>query len=128
MVDIQVRIEGLEPLISALRQWPSIVEAELKKVLEASGADLLGDLQRYPSPPPGSTYRRTGTLGRTWTSKPVAGPGQRIGNATSYAVFVQGDPPAKMHRGRWLDIRKALQQRLASIESRAQQALERIAA
>jgi len=62
----------------------------------------------YPAPPPGSTYRRTGTLGRLWTSSTpsisIAGSvlNARLGNATPYGPYVQDpDRQAKVHRGRW---------------------------
>ena len=71
---------------------------------------LAGQAAKYPPAPSGSTYRRTGTLGRRWTnSQPtiefggsgafVAG---RIGNNTVYGPWVQGaDKQAAVHRGRW---------------------------
>lgn len=59
----------------------------------------------YPSPPSGSTYRRTGTLGRRWTTKPIRRVdevGREVGNKTDYAPFVQSDElQATVHRGRW---------------------------
>jgi len=62
----------------------------------------------YPPPPPGSTYRRTRTLGRLWTqSQPqitVSGHilDARIENATPYGPYVQDpDKQAAVHRGRW---------------------------
>lgn len=62
----------------------------------------------YPPQRPGSWYRRTGTLGRRWTSgqpQVRAGGGSivgRYGNNTEYAPFVQGDDmQARIHRGRW---------------------------
>jgi len=63
---------------------------------------------KYPPPPPGSTYRRTGTLGRLWTtsnpSVSIAGKilNARIGNATPYGPCVQDpDLQKRVHRGRW---------------------------
>jgi len=59
----------------------------------------------YPVPPSGSTYRRTGTLGRRWTTRPIRTTtevGREIGNNTEYAPLVQGDElQATVHRGRW---------------------------
>jgi hypothetical protein len=59
----------------------------------------------YPAPPSGSTYRRTGTLGRRWTTRPIRTTtevGREIGNNTEYAPLVQGDElQATVHRGRW---------------------------
>lgn len=62
----------------------------------------------YPPQRPGSTYVRTGTLGRRWTSgqPTISTSGSaivgRYGNNTNYAPFVQGDlTQARIHRGRW---------------------------
>lgn len=59
----------------------------------------------YPAPPSGSTYRRTGTLGRRWTTRPIRTTtevGREIGNNTEYAPRVQSDElQATVHRGRW---------------------------
>ncbi len=59
----------------------------------------------YPPPPSGSTYRRTGTLGRRWTTRPfrtTTEVGREIGNNTEYAPMVQSDElQATVHRGRW---------------------------
>jgi len=75
---------------------------------------LQDDMAEYPAPPPGSTYRRTGTLGRLWTSAQYeisTGSGSVtgvIGNAAcsprgvAYGPFVQSaDDQAWMHVGRW---------------------------
>ena len=63
----------------------------------------------YPPQPPGTNYRRTGTLGRLWTTATphvtVSGHvlDARIGNATPYGPQVQGPADqARVHRGRWL--------------------------
>ncbi len=64
-----------------------------------------GGMKVYPPAPPASTYVRTGTLGRRWTTKPIreAGAvGREVGNNTDYGPFVQSDElQATVHRGRW---------------------------
>jgi len=69
-------------------------------------AALAARLAVYPSPPSGSTYRRTGTLGRAWTQQ---GAGLRyvVGNNVRYATYVQGPDQAQVHRGRWLTAEQA---------------------
>ena len=72
-------------------------------------AALAARLAVYPSPPSGSTYRRTGTLGRAWTQQ---GAGLRyvVGNNVRYATYVQGPEQAWMHRGRWLTAEQAAEE------------------
>lgn len=63
----------------------------------------------YPDPPAGSTYRRTGNLGRANYAKAaiegddVIG---RVGNNMRYAPYVIGDDQtqAKVHQGRWYQL------------------------
>lgn len=75
---------------------------------------LVDDIATYPSPPAGSTYRRTGNLGRAWTSAQyeihasTGGITGVIGNAVrdrrgrAYGPYVQdADEQAAQHRGRW---------------------------
>lgn len=59
----------------------------------------------YPPQRAGSSYRRTGTLGRTWTSD-VYSEGDaligKVGNVTKYAPQVQSEKfQSKAHKGRW---------------------------
>jgi hypothetical protein len=60
----------------------------------------------YPPPPANSRYRRTGTLGRRWTTRPIRTAtmvGREVGNNTEYAPLVQSAAvQARVHRGRWL--------------------------
>lgn len=62
-------------------------------------------MKKYPPARPESTYRRTGTLGRRWTTRQISAPdmvGREIGNNTAYAPFVQAaELQAYMHRGYW---------------------------
>lgn len=62
-------------------------------------------LKAYPAQRSGSSYRRTGTLGRRWTTRPIREAdtvGREVGNNTVYAPFVQSDEmQAYMHRGVW---------------------------
>ena len=79
----------------------------VRPVLERWLLRRIGPLARYPSPPPMSRYRRTGTLGRRWTSAQptwnasAAAWSVRLGNNTPYAPFVQGRQQARVHAGRW---------------------------
>ena len=89
------------------------------RALDSRGANLLDVLQgpldrgafrieaamkKYPPQRP-TKYRRTGTLGRRWTTRRISAPGmvgREIGNNTEYAPFVQSaELQAYMHRGYW---------------------------
>ena len=104
MIEIEVR--GIERVVRELGRGAA---------LETMRAPMLRGLYRlqrrmaaYPSAPTGSSYVRTGTLGRRWTTAaPVitGGAGDmvgRIGNNTTYGPFVQSEQfQARVHRGRW---------------------------
>ena len=60
--------------------------------MNQSLALLQDDIADYPPKPSHSTYRRTGTLGRRWTTaiqKLGSGIRGRLGNNTAYAPWVQ---------------------------------------
>ncbi len=55
---------------------------------------LQRDMADYPPKPKNSSYRRTGTLGRKWTTKVTKtheGLTGKVGNNTYYAPYVQHD-------------------------------------
>lgn len=87
----------------------------LRPTFEAIGAQLNTDLATYPPPPPDSTYRRTQTLGRSWTHEEEIGLMHiqtALGNVTPYARFVQDDDyQADVHRGRWQTTKDVLEKR-----------------
>lgn len=114
-------LHGFDEFISQMRQSPGVVRDELERASNAGLLSLIPLAAYYPPARSGSRYRRTGTLGRTWTS---AHPlfdmsGNRftgtIGNNTPYAGYVQGgvnDDPSQawMHKGIWQtvdDVEKA---------------------
>ena len=75
--------------VSAARQ------ADVVSLMRKMGNRTRRRLMRYPTnAPPGSTYVRTGDLGREWA---IRGPGRQgldlvveVGNSMSYAILVQG--------------------------------------
>ncbi len=64
--------------------------------------------------------KRTGTLGRRWTSRTFEQRNTLVGewgNNTEYARFVQdGEEQARFHRGRWVTTRHVLDNAAAAIE------------
>jgi hypothetical protein len=77
----------------------------LEGPLDRGAFRIEAGLKVYPAARSGSSYRRTGTLGRRWTTRPireVGAVGREIGNNTEYAPFVQAEElQADVHRGRW---------------------------
>lgn len=91
-------LPALQAAISAL---PQILQDALATVGPQALLSLIPDLAHYPSPPAGSTYHRSGTLGRLWTgAQPVwradgtLGFAATLGNATPYGPYVQ-DPTSQ---------------------------------
>lgn len=136
MADFEIKVEGLADLLRTFDVLPGIAADELGKAMDRALLLLQGDMADYPPPPPGSTYRRTGTLGRRWTSarrevEITGGMLQgRVGNNTPYGPYVQ-DPAqqAQVHRGRWQttadvvddrrdDIQKILDRMIQDLEKR----------
>lgn len=110
---------SLESLQQALAEFPKVAGGQVSQAIEHCLLVLQGAAADYPPAPPGSSYIRTGTLGRLWTSatRVVEQVGAwlmgRVDNATPYGPFVQ-DPErqAWMHVGRWLTTDKIVEQNL----------------
>lgn len=97
-----VRIDGAQEWIAALEAFSPYPQADIPSLLRS----FVQDAQRYPSPPAGSTYRRTYTLRDGWGVADVTQRatmfGASIVNGVSYAPYVVGsDDQAWMHQGRW---------------------------
>ena len=132
-MSFDVEIQGLAPLLQALDSYPDLVRPEMEQAAEAALLSLIPPLADYPSAPSGSTYRRSGTLGRTWTAaRPEfaslqTGFEASIGNATPYGPYVQGDEQAKVHAGRWKTAQQIAEARRGDIEQYFEKALQRVA-
>jgi hypothetical protein len=103
MSAVTIEIRGVDALIARLGkvEGTRILEPPMQRAV----LRIQRDMQEYPQQRAGSTYRRTGTLGRKWTKK-VRQEGEyltgRVGNNTSYGPFVQSRQfQARVHRGRW---------------------------
>lgn len=119
MAESVIEIRGLDPVIARMQAYQSALIATLKTTVEASLLALWENVPEYPPPPDDSSYRRTGTLGRTLGGgmdggqgggKPdvyqVQELGQKIeghfGTRLDYAPVVIGPgEQADMHLGRW---------------------------
>lgn len=114
-----MNVEGLEQLFRRL----NTVKAQkvLRAPMNRAALRIQADMQRYPAQRPNSSYRRTGTLGRSWTSTiDNLGDGirVRIGNRVRYAPFVQSSMfQARVHRRRWQTDRIVLNRHRGAIQA-----------
>lgn len=106
-----IRIIGLNELKAKMARRGRDIPAELEVATRKAVAYVHSTVPAYPPPPPQSTYRRTGTLGREIGTE-VRPMGSKIigliGTNTVYAPWVISDekvgsrgPQAWMHVGRW---------------------------
>jgi len=98
-----IRIEGLDRLVRQLDKSPVLVRKLVGDAMEKSAHLIHLHTMTYPPPPPSSTYVRTGTLKKSWTSKVNRGRFEaQVGTRLNYAPYVLGDDDqAAVHRGRW---------------------------
>lgn len=104
MLEIEVR--GLERLVRSLGAFE--VFTLLRPAMIRGVARVVNAMADYPPAPDGSSYIRTGTLGRRWTQTQPAVTASTtelrvaVGNNTIYGPWVQSERfQARMHRGRW---------------------------
>lgn len=86
-----IRIEGLQQVIEAFDDIDNFNQWAVKP-MNKSVQLIHDDIATYPPQRAEVTYRRTGTLGRTWTTKVTKsrnGIKGEVGNKTAYAPFVQ---------------------------------------
>lgn len=102
----------------------------LNGVMQRIGARITAWLKKYPAPPPNSTYRRTGNLGRRWTSRTsvaLFSATAIIGNNTPYGPEVQGEGfQADIHVGRWQTDEQALAAHADVVEEEVGDAIDRL--
>lgn len=110
---LTTKLLGKEPVDALLdsMQTPGFLLPTFAEI----GAQLNTDLAIYPPPPPESTYRRTQTLGRTWTHEETVSLMSiqtALGNVTPYARYVQDpDDQAAIHQNRWQTTKSVLENR-----------------
>lgn len=87
-----ITITGLDKLFHKLDAAAAI--KTLEPAMQRGVLRLQRTMQQYPPQPAHSTYRRTGSLGRRWTTKVTSsgtGLEGRTGNNIYYAPFVQSN-------------------------------------
>jgi hypothetical protein len=137
-----IEVEGLEAFradLEALRRriaaYADIAEASLADAAEQALLIYAGAAAQYPASLSGSLYRRTGTLGRLWTTghrEVRTGGGAlvsgRITNATPYGPWVQDpDRQVAVHRGRWQTTDDVVEEHGGAVKALLDQAASEVA-
>lgn len=141
----QFEVKGLDELIASMTAYP----LELAKItITSMGASLIALWERvppYPRQDSSSTYRRTGTLGRSLGSSEQGGAGGNpsvfnvkqlgggnvegvFGTNLGYAEYVIGENQAGMHSSNWWNIRTIAERAADKIEKIWQQCGDLLAA
>ncbi|NIV36791.1 MAG: hypothetical protein GWN58_47360 [Anaerolineae bacterium] len=117
-VDISEAMAALDTEKMVQTANNAIVEA-LDPVLEA--------VRKYPAPPAGSSYRRTGALGRGWTKKDDAKKGtSSLASSVPYVGYVQDqNMQARVHRGRWETVQSIMGRLSRQVTQTVERALVR---
>lgn len=108
MSSVSITITGIDKLIAQLGRLEGM--NHLRAPMQRAVYRLQARMAQYPAQRPNSTYRRTGTLGRKWTTKITQSASElvgSVGNNTEYAPYVQAYRfQARAHRGRWINTDK----------------------
>ena len=110
-----IRIEGLRPVLKKLDRLAD--PDAFKRPMNQAVQHLHRRIAKYPKKPSHSTYRRTGTLGRKWTTK-VENNGRRgeVGNNVNYAIYVQGPKRRHFHKATgWKTIAEVAEQEQGAV-------------
>lgn len=126
-----IKIKGVDKL---RRKFDSLQQIHdiLRPPMQRSVMIVQNALAKYPAQRSGSSYVRTGTLGREWTTRVRPEGGKlvgRVGTKVIYAPFVQSSQfQAAIHKGRWqtdVQVLEANRDRiLRQFESAIERALE----
>lgn len=122
-----IDIEGIDKLFSKLDRVQAI--STLRPPMQRSVYRLQRDMAQYPPARPGSSYIRTGTLGRRWTTQVTEtsdGLTGKTGNNTSYGPFVQSQMfQAAVHQGRWQTDEQVLERNREAIQADFERTIQR---
>ncbi len=130
---ITIEITGIDAAIRKLGKIEGL--KQLEPAMRDAVALIQGAITKYPAPPPNSTYRRTWTLGRSWTTKVTRSPllgqvGTALGKeGPGYARYVQDrDMQAWMHVGRWQTIQDVAEKLADQVQAIFDRAINRLLA
>jgi hypothetical protein len=115
---VEIHIEGLDRLSQKLGMLATL--QALVDPMEETQNLVLGRMATYPPQRVGSSYVRTGTLGRRWTSTTPAMTGTelrgKVGNNTVYGPMVQSQQfQSRVHRNRWQTDAQVMERSLPDI-------------
>ena len=69
--------------------WDDILEENMEGILKASAKRVQKAAATYPAKPAGSSYNRTGKLGRGWKVGTATQTSIQVGNKVAYGQWVQ---------------------------------------
>ena len=110
MIDPEIETKGVEQVRKKIDRLQKRLDtgdpgSTVRQVLRRVVILIQSRMMVYPPQRAGSSYRRTGTLGRAWTSEVYAEGDAligKVGNVTKYAPQVQSEKfQSKAHKGRW---------------------------
>lgn len=124
---MSIKIEGIEELFRKLSNATAV--QTLVPPMQRAVLRLQAKLANYPPAPPRSRYRRTGTLGRRWTTRVEPGAESvtgRVGNNTVYGPLVQSERfQARIHqRTGWQTDRQVIERERENIIRDFQRAID----
>ena len=123
-----IEIVGLPELLRKLDRIGGDLAQTLRPPMQRSLNRIVADMSDYPLQRPGSTYRRTGTYGRKWTTAITShgdGLEGRAGNNIIYGPFVGSKRfQSRVHRGRWATDEDTLHKHLPAITRDFQDAVD----
>lgn len=137
-----INVSGFEQFERDLERFQRAIEQAVEELPQTVGQKieqalllLQGQAAIYPAEPPNSTYIRTGTLGRRWTTAQryySTGEGGflvgTVGNNTWYGPLVMSEEDqAPVHQGRWKTIEQIAREQQPRISAMLDQAGKEIA-
>lgn len=104
-MSVVIATTGIEDAIDALQKRGAKALEVLEPPLRRGALRIESGMKVYPQQKTTTRYRRTGTLGRRWTTSAARTATRlevEVGNNTIYGPFVQSKVrQAKVHRGVW---------------------------
>ena len=117
MSEVSITVDDSE-VRAMLRRTPGNIRKAVRAAMDDSTALLLRDMKTYPPAPANSSYKRTRTLGRSWsrTFDDQRGEVGSNGNMAPYNRLVQDDErQARVHKGRWQTVQSVAKKRKPQI-------------
>lgn len=103
---MSVTIRGLQEFLAKLKRLQgSQFSVAMRDATQEAVLYVYSTVPTYPPPPAGSSYRRTGTLGRSITTEVKAIGTRQVGSIGTNVVYapyvIDKERQAGMHVGRW---------------------------